>query len=641
MKRAFGRGSGLVWLALLLAACIVWLGVLQWRWVREASEAEQARMRALVDARVTQFAHEFDRLVTNVYAQFIQVPGEAQSPSLAERAAEWLDHENTPPIVSAIYAVRGRPGVPLRLERFDEDVRSFVEAAWPGALTGLHERLTRNQPAPGARPAIWRVGPRIDPAAPAVVVARPLLLLLTPASPGAEADPDRDVIMVVALLDEQVIEAQVLPELVGRFFSEEPGFSYRVLVRDEQGTPVFRWPAGADPAAFAEPDASAHILRVRNEFFDRLQRDRSRAMGGPGPGDADARGDGDRRNHEAGGHPADGPPGVRMFMAPRFARGQAVVLIPDFGSPGSRWQVAVVHREGSLARAVARSRRWNLGVSLGVLALLSASVALALVASQRAQRLARERVEFVAGVSHELRTPLAVIRSAAENLADGVVDEPAQVQRYGALIADEGRKLSGMVDQVLQFAGLEAWHSPRLVPLSPAAVLDDALAASAPVLAECGAGVERRLAPALPPVLADHDSLVRALTNLVSNAAKHGAEGGAITVAVTADPPGDRVRFAVTDRGPGIPPHEQKRVFEPFFRGASALTAQVHGSGLGLSLVRRIAEQHGGSVELTSRVGHGSTFALVLPVARGTPDATPAPATPAGDAVPADRPGGA
>lgn len=632
------RTSGLFWLALLLAASIAWLGVLQWRWVREASEAELVRMQSLVDARLAQFAQEFDRRITNVYAQFVVVPNEARLPSLAERAAEWLARENSPAIVSDIYAVRGRPGTPLRLQRFDAAASAFVEAEWPQRLSALRERLEKGQPQAGARPAVWRVGPRIDLAVPAVIVSRPVLHLDRPArgaAPDAEspvADDERDVLLVAAVLDTQVIEREILPDLARRHFPEEPGFSYRVLVRDQDEAPVFRWPADSDPAAFAEPDATAHVLRVRNEFFDRLQMDRVRVVSAPPgdngapPGDNGAPPDDDGPPHDGSGPrgPDDEPrrPGqgrMQVFLSRGYVSGETVILVPEFGPPGSRWEVAVVHREGSLAQAVARSRRWNLGLSLGVLALLGASVALALVAAQRTQRLARERVEFVAGVSHELRTPLAVIRSAAENLADGVVEDTGQVQRYGTLIADEGRKLSGMVDQVLQFAGLESGQALRMAPVEVAAAIDEAVSSAGPVLLENGVQVERRVAPDLPPVRADRDALARAVANLVSNAARHAAAGRTVGIAASADPTGDHVRIAVEDRGPGIPPHEQRRVFEPFFRGAAALSSQVHGSGLGLSLVKRIVEQHGGSVELSSRPGHGSTFTLVLPAARSLP----------------------
>jgi signal transduction histidine kinase len=97
-------------------------------------------------------------------------------------------------------------------------------------------------------------------------------------------------------------------------------------------------------------------------------------------------------------------------------------------------------------------RKRNLAVGFGVLALLAVAIAVMLIALRRAQILAQLQLEFVAGVSHELRTPLSVIRSAGENLADGVTKGPESVRRYGALVRDEGRRLSEMVEQILAFA---------------------------------------------------------------------------------------------------------------------------------------------------------------------------------------------
>ena len=114
-----------------------------------------------------------------------------------------------------------------------------------------------------------------------------------------------------------------------------------------------------------------------------------------------------------------------------------------------RWQLLIKHRAGSLEAAVTEARRRNLVISFGILLLLAASVGTIIISTGRAQKLARQQVEFVAGVSHELRTPLAVICSAGENLADGVVEAPAQVSQYGALIRNEGRRLTKMVEQGL------------------------------------------------------------------------------------------------------------------------------------------------------------------------------------------------
>ena len=122
-------------------------------------------------------------------------------------------------------------------------------------------------------------------------------------------------------------------------------------------------------------------------------------------------------------------------------------------SAGARWRLLVKHPAGSLEAAVDAARRRNVLISSGILGLLAASMVMLVVSTRRAQQLARQQMEFVAAVSHELRTPLAVVRSAADNLADGVVHDEEQVRQYGALVRSEGRRLTEMVEQILDMRG--------------------------------------------------------------------------------------------------------------------------------------------------------------------------------------------
>src|SRR5262249_2849361 len=134
------------------------------------------------------------------------------------------------------------------------------------------------------------------------------------------------------------------------------------------------------------------------------------------------------------------------------------------------------HRAGSLETAVARARTTNLAIGFGILLLLALSMALTLVAVQRERRLAQQQMDFVSGVSHALRTPLAVICSAGENLADGVVEDPQQSRQYGVLVRNEGRRLAEMVEQVLDFAGIQSGKSRyRFEPLDVEDLITGAL----------------------------------------------------------------------------------------------------------------------------------------------------------------------
>ena len=226
-------------------------------------------------------------------------------------------------------------------------------------------------------------------------------------------------------------------------------------------------------------------------------------------------------------------------------------------------------------------------------------------------------MEFVAGVSHELRTPLAVIRSAAENLADGVVGDTEQVKRYGQLIAGEGRRLTEMVEQVMEFAGFDAGRTLDVQPVAAVDVAQVAIEASGPLLSETGTSVDFE-APDTPVIVrANHAALARSVQNLISNAVKYGGDDRWVGVRIAAAD-ARTVAISVSDHGRGIPEQDLPRIFEPFYRGQPALDGHVHGSGLGLSLVDRIVRQHGGRVQVQS-TSRGTTFTLLIPSAPDAP----------------------
>ena len=288
---------------------------------------------------------------------------------------------------------------------------------------------------------------------------------------------------------------------------------------------------------------------------------------------------------------------------------------PDFRREEGPWRAFVRHRAGSLDAVVGRARARNLALGSGVLFLLGMSIVLVTVSARRATELSERKMEFVAGVSHELRTPLAVIRSAAQNLADGSVSGGPQVRRYGGLIEAEGRRLEDLVEKVLELAGVQSQnqHSPR-ERVSITGIARSAIADSAAEARERGIEVEADLPAADLFVLGDEDGLRRGVANLVGNAIKHGGEDNAVRVSVQSL--SGEVSISVSDRGPGIPPSEVPHLFEAFYRGRRARERQVRGSGLGLSLVQQIAREHGGRVEVETNPGKGSRFSLILPMAR-------------------------
>lgn len=289
-------------------------------------------------------------------------------------------------------------------------------------------------------------------------------------------------------------------------------------------------------------------------------------------------------------------------------------LVEPESPAGTGWRLEVRHRAGSLEAAVARARNRNLALGMGVLGLLGVTLGMLVVASRRSEQLARQQMEFVAGVTHELQTPLAVIRSAAQNLSDGVVEERDQVRKYGRVLEREGRRLSDMVEDVLDFAGIQSRQKQRVEkPVRINEIVDPALRELEPILAEAEVTLEKRIPDDLPAVKGDPEALRRALRNLVVNAAKHARAGHWIGIDAQENRDGPRREVCITvrDRGPGIDPRDLPYLFEPFYRGRQA--EPTRGSGLGLSLVRRIVEAHDGRVIAENAAEGGAWFHIVLP----------------------------
>jgi signal transduction histidine kinase len=301
---------------------------------------------------------------------------------------------------------------------------------------------------------------------------------------------------------------------------------------------------------------------------------------------------------------------VPMPWGPGMGRGRMNLGGPPSGAPGGL-RLVLTRTGEPIGEIVASARRRNLAVSfLVMLVLLSALLLMAWVA-RRSEELARRQMEFVAGVSHELRTPLAVICSAAENLADGVAVSESRVKTYGKLIANEGRHLAEMVEEILGYArGKRSMEAAELFAVQ--GIVDKALEGCRVEIEGSGCVVERSFSEDGLWVEGEQRALIHAVRNLVANAAKYGRSGGWIGVSVKRR--GKMAEIEVADRGPGFEAGEGKKIFEAFHRGKGALTEQVHGLGLGLTLVQRVAEMHDGKVEAVN--DGGARFRILLPLAQ-------------------------
>jgi signal transduction histidine kinase len=393
---------------------------------------------------------------------------------------------------------------------------------------------------------------------------------------------------------------------------------------------VYQSATGFSPAADAKVDASADLFHLRLQDFGPLVSEISRFAMFSTYAPVPISGTGVTARAETvirhtTGAPLKGTltlPNSSMSIVVQQKGVDGMTVTTDDTQGNTRfavstvphWRLLVRHPSGSLEQAVNRVRRRNLLISTGILGLLAVSVGLLVVSTRRAHDLARQQLEFVATVSHELRTPLAVIRSAADNLADGVVEDEARVRQYGELVRSEGLRLTTLVEQILEFAGLQSGQRAMArLPLALDALLRQAVDASQPAAQIAGVRLEVAVADGLPVVAGDEAALRRAFVNLIGNAIKYGGDGRWVGIRAQAVPGG--VAVAISDRGIGIPAGEHDRIFDPFYRTADVVAAQIQGAGLGLSLVKRIIEAHGGRIAVTSTRGEGSTFTVTLPLA--------------------------
>jgi signal transduction histidine kinase len=231
----------------------------------------------------------------------------------------------------------------------------------------------------------------------------------------------------------------------------------------------------------------------------------------------------------------------------------------------------------------------------------------------REMALARLKSDFVSNVSHELRTPLSLIRLFAETLEMGRVKSPEKYQEYFSIIRKESERLTALINNILDFARIEAGKREYdFRETNVAELVRRTLDSYRYQIEQQGFTLRENILDDLPALWVDREAIARSLLNLVNNAMKYSREEKFLAVEVYRDD--GVVRLDVVDRGIGIPRSEQPKIFEKFYRISDPLVHESKGSGLGLSLVRHIAEAHGGCVTVESAPGKGSRFTISLPV---------------------------
>jgi len=555
-----------VFVCTLFALCGV-LALLQYRETGEVSVAARERLHGSLQATLYRLSQGMNTELSTALGGLLP-PNGASDPAaiqqeLVSRLSQWKTSHDRRILRRLDIAVPRKQTV--QLLELDLDRGSTHEVAWPTEWNAIKSRMESAL----AAQAQWdRRGPPDD----ARFAPLPEEFTLEMPVFASSAPPFRlhENAWVVLDLNPVYMREVLLPEIVQRYLGAGGNLDYQVeIVAKAPSKTVIYNSDSRQVSIVSRADATAGL-------FDPQQFLNSGMPGrGPGPG-------------------RGGP--------------------PDAG----RWQIFVRHRAGSLEAVVAQARWRNLAIAAGVLLLIVATSTALIRFTYRTQRLAELQMDFVAGVSHELRTPLTVIHTAAYNLQGKMAHDPAQVERYGKLIQGESGRLNHMVEQILRFATMESGRVlENREPLAIDSLIEEAVSASKPLIDGSLCEFKKQIAPGLPLVVGDRAALRQALENLIANAVKYGLKGsnwiGVTATRASGHPLAVEIRVA--DGGPGIPRDEQDLIFDPFFRGARALEEQIRGTGLGLSLVKKIVEAHGGNIRVESEPVKGTSFIVHLPAA--------------------------
>ena len=630
------KPSRMLILLTAMAVLLPLLAVLQYYWLGQVSQAASERLQSSLRASATAFRHDFNREFIRAYLIFQMDsfappidPADIESYHL-DRLDQWNQAAPYPQLISDVFVVnydeQGRP----QLSHLNANARRFEPIEWSGewfgGLLNLRERFERRSesaqlsgPASSAQTSLESFAEDI----PGLIIPFPVVPNQKSQSPTASpaGQPRTDAKspppppgFTIVKLNLNYMQRAFIPSLLRSHLLDDSQTEYNVAIIGRNHPERVIYSSRSATVDVSSPDFSTRIFGLEADELNSF-------MSGQGA--------------TSGASAVAGQPTHRRLINLRFLKGsrdqgapQPREVVDSSASPSSEengsWQLLIKHQAGSLAAAVSSVRHRNLAISLGILLLLGAGIFMTAISTRRAQRLARQQINFVAGVTHELRTPLAVICSAGDNLAHGIIDTPQKAAQYGEVIYREGRRLTDMVEQVLEFAGAQS-GGPRYEfrPTDVRAFIEGAVAACQAQIQERDFQLETLIPADVPPVHGNGAALRRAMQNLISNAIKY--DGDNRWARISAQPlpcekgqkgkQGNEVQITIEDRGVGINSADLNHIFDPFYRGHQAIATQIQGSGVGLSLVKQIIEAHGGRISVNSKPGSGSTFTLHLPLA--------------------------
>ncbi|GAB1482210.1 hypothetical protein MASR2M78_10250 [Treponema sp.] len=400
-------------------------------------------------------------------------------------------------------------------------------------------------------------------------------------------------------IDRAALTGHLLPLLAERFLYGKTDYYFRVVDQKDQSV-VYSSSPGLGNEAFVKSDLRFPLLRSDFRVFSGRKEI-------PGPPSGSDKNDPIlsllKARKEVFSSQSDPDRGTANFMRDPFDLGR---------NEGARWVLEAVHRSGSLAAAVRSATLRSAIISGSILALMAVALIVLAIAVRRKQELTERQGEFIASVTHELKTPIAVIRSAADNLASGIIKDAERTRCYGNTIRNESSRLSEMIDRLLLYARVGDGSPMICTRIDLKELAADVLESYRDQLSQAQFRVDFQARQVF--VTADAAALKIALGNLIANVLKHALPGAFLGIELQEE--GSWAVLSVRDKGGGVQGKEKKLIFDAFYRGEMARKLQLPGSGLGLNLVRRIVIAHGGSLSLAVQGELGSTFIIRVPISR-------------------------
>ncbi|MEP6847967.1 MAG: HAMP domain-containing sensor histidine kinase [Acidobacteriota bacterium] len=594
------------WTTILIFAALfgllVALGVLQYRWQTQIAANDGERMHKQTQDEADRFAADFNREIQSAYFNFQMDSGAWENKNFTEfndRYDYWRGESKYPTLIKDLYYFDAENyASPMR---YNKEARTFQAVEWNEELRSVASRFSDPKNLKPVNADIYTLllpmhaaGQRLEK----IILRRePDHGEPTPTIPKVEG-------YLAVVLDEKTIKQKVLADLAENHFG---GSDLKIAITGKDDQQIFATQGGA-----SGQDAKAGLFDVAPGDF--VFYANKGVLPRPGSEHSDVLINSRLESRTFSRVRSDDVNKTVQIEVQSTDRPKTAVFTSRGNTDKMPWTLMVQHRDGSIDTYLANTKFRNLTIGFGILFLLGAAVAAIIFSAQRLRMLAQRQIDFVSSVSHEFRTPLAVIYSAGENLADGIAKEDEQVSRYGDLIKGEGRKLSTMVEQILEFAGARSGRRKFNFAVNEVSdIVADAVRECTPLISEKRIEVKTNICDHLPSINADPVALSQAIQNLIVNSIKYG--NGESWLQIAAENGGSSVKISVEDRGIGISGNDLRQIFEPFYRAKEVVDAQIHGNGLGLSLVKQIAEAHGGRVTATSEVGKGSRFVIEIPQA--------------------------